>query len=779
MYSKGKSEDCSLFLVLSNILKSIVKMREAKLIMKNKKIISISILFIGLSFFPYFQKINLQNLNSTQNKLDKIIYSPETSTPYTNNFANLTGHGWEVRKVEFSPDGQVLASASHDGSIKLWDITTGKVLHTLQGHYYDVISLAFSPDGKILASGGWGKKINLWDTSSGELLRTWSIDPHIAMDLAFSPDGSSLAVGSGDWGGNWVQPEQNTLKLLNVTNGDILQNFTGHNNAVTSVLFSKDGTMLVSGSWDATVKLWNLTNGNEIRSFNNHTWIISSIALSPDGSTLASGSYDKTIKVWDINSGGLLQNISIANQEVWSVAFSDNNSLLAAAVGQLDYWPRPNAFWEVFGAMQNASIQLWDITNKKLIDTLTGHTHIIESISFSPDGSILASASWDWTVKLWGDYPSITTKAQIDYWPTSSPGTQRVDLTLLNEICEDNSHILHSLVVIRHGKLVFEKYFGDSNHLYTKDSKHILFSATKSFTSTLVGIAIDKGFIRSVNQYVLDFFPEYNFSNVDSRKRNLTLKHLLTMTSGLTWHEEPSNDDLRRMYFNLDSVQYVLDKPMATEPGEYYRYNSGASHLLSAIIQKTTGKTTENFALQYLFKPLGIEESDIIWMADSNGNSYGGIGLFLTPRNMAKLGQLYLDKGLWKGKPVIGRQIIRNQWIAASSKDQIEGILFYGGASPVGIYSGYGYQWWISEDLNSYTAMGYQGQMIFVHPPKDLVIVLTARASLPLDYIIEGVIDTVLPEIDLSWLVFIIMPSLVFILFLFRKRINSVKVKIK
>jgi CubicO group peptidase (beta-lactamase class C family) len=162
-------------------------------------------------------------------------------------------------------------------------------------------------------------------------------------------------------------------------------------------------------------------------------------------------------------------------------------------------------------------------------------------------------------------------------------------------------------------------------------------------------------------------------------------------------------------------------------------------------------------------------------MADSDGNSYGGIGLFLTPRNMAKLGQLYLDKGLWKGKPIIGTQVIRNQWIVAASKDQIDGIS-NGGWFPNGIYSGYGYQWWVSEDLNSYTALGYQGQLIFVHPPKDLVIVLTAEASFATDYIIEDIIDAVLPEIDLSWLAFIIMPSLVLILFLFRKRINGVKV---
>ncbi|MFX1253282.1 MAG: serine hydrolase [Promethearchaeota archaeon] len=686
----------------------------------------------------------------TQNKNFKSTKVPTYSsriknrdpTQFNNNFANLTGHAWKVREVVFSPNGLILASGSSDGSVRLWDVTNGEVLQLLQRHHYDVITLAFSPDGTILASGGWDKKINLWNVSSGALLQTWSVHPHVAMDLAFSPDGSTLAVGSGEWDGEWMTEQNNTLRLLDVTNGEIVRNFTGHTNAVSSVAFSTDGTRLVSGSWDKTVKLWDVTTGAEIRSFTNHTQIISSIALSPDDLTLASGSFDKTIKLWNVSSGALLQNLTVPDQEVWSVAFSGNEPILAAAVGQLDYWPAPNRYWEFFGPMQEGVIQLWNTTSGILVDTLVGHEHIIDSIAFSPDSTILASASWDWTIKLWGNHSPLNVESSIDEWPTSSPEEQRMDSNVLNDVSEMRSTGLHSLLVVRHGKLVFEKYYGDDNHYYTRDSKHVLYSATKSFTSALIGIAIEKGFIESTDQRVLDFFPEYTFSNVDSRKEAMTIEHLLTMTSGIEWFEGAATDDLGQSAFSLNSVQYILDRPMVTEPGTYYRYNSGASHLLSAIIQQTTGSTTLEFALEYLFEPLGIEESDVVWMADSQGNAFGGIGLFLTPRNMAKFGQLYLNNGSWEGE-----QIIPAEWVTVSTSDHIAGLPIIGDARPrYPIATGYGYQWWISFNT-SYSAQGHNGKMIYVHPMEDLIIVFTSESSfLNLYLTITEILNAILPD---------------------------------
>ena len=267
---------------------------------KKRRIIFIVFLLLILFSFPFSQKITEQNIDTTQEGSKNEMYSTKTSTKYNKNFANLTGHAWEVRTVKFSPNGQFLASGSHDGSVRLWNVTSGKVLHVLQGHFYDVISLAFSPDGTILASGGWDMKINLWNLTSGVLLETWSIDPHIAMDLVFSPDGSSLAVGRGERLGDWTSPQQSTIKILNITNGEVLKKFIGHSNEVSSIAFSIDGTILASGSWDNSVRLWNVTTGNLIHSFTNHTHIITSIALSPDNSILTSGSFDKTIKIWKL-----------------------------------------------------------------------------------------------------------------------------------------------------------------------------------------------------------------------------------------------------------------------------------------------------------------------------------------------------------------------------------------------------------------------------------------------------------------------------------------------
>jgi len=744
---------------------------------KKKRIVFIVFLLLILFSFPFSQNIIKQNIDTTQDVSKFKIDSPKISTKYNNNFANLTGHAWEVRKVKFSPNGQLLASGSHDGSVRLWNVTSGEVLHVLQGHFYDVISLAFSPDGTILASGGWDMKINLWNLTSGVLQETWTISPYIAMDLEFSPDGSSLVMGSGERLGDWTNPQQSIIKIFNITNGEVLKKFIGHNNAVSSVTFSIDGTILASGSWDNSVRLWNVTTGNLIHSFTNHTHIITSIALSPDNLILASGSFDRTIKIWNLSSRNLLANLSTTDNEVWSVAFSDNSSLIAAAIGQLSYWPHPSRYWEFFGAMQYASIQLWDITNKNLLDTLEGHDHIIESIAFSPDGSILASASWDWTIKLWGDYPHLNTEIEenTNDLLTSTPEAQGLDSKILDRVSLRWGRSLHSLLIMRHGRLVFEDYYADSNHIYTRDSKHVLFSVTKSFTSALIGIAINEGFIDSIDQSVLDFFPEYNFSNVNSRKERMTLEHLLTMTCGLYWSEVPDNDDLRRLAFSLDSVQFILDQRMSISPGNGFRYNSGASHLLSAIIQQITGNATLEFAQKYLFKPLGIKERDIDWMADSQGNAFGGVGLYLTPRSMAKFGQLYLNMGVWKGT-----QIIPQQWITSSTLDHIEGLPLYGYARPRDPLTGYGYQWWISDTLNSYLAEGYDGKIIFVQPTTSLVIVVTARAELTTLYpLINDILEAILPENNIPLLIFPILPiiliQLAFILYSVRKKVYREK----
>lgn len=264
---------------------------------------------------------------------------------------------------------------------------------------------------------------------------------------------------------------------------------------------------------------------------------------------------------------------------------------------------------------------------------------------------------------------------------------------------------MHGLLIVRHGYIVTEAYF----YPYRQRDRHNIYSCTKSFTSALVGIAIGQGHIDSLDHKVLDFFPEYTVAHDDAQKQAMTLEHLLTMTSGLDWPEfsEPYSslrNILMQMLRRGNWVRFVLDRPMAAEPGTTFNYNTGASHLLSAIMKKTTGMNTSSFARKHLFDPLGI--STVFWRSDPGGVTFGGGGIWMRPRDMAKLGHLYLESGVWDGQ-----QVVPAEWIEASV------------AAPH-----YGYQWWILPD-GAYAALGYKGQRIFVMPHLDMVVVFTGALA--------------------------------------------------
>lgn len=263
---------------------------------------------------------------------------------------------------------------------------------------------------------------------------------------------------------------------------------------------------------------------------------------------------------------------------------------------------------------------------------------------------------------------------------------------------------LHGIVVIRHGVIVAERYYGAFN----ESGRSEIYSCTKSFISTLIGVALDKGLLGSIDQPVLGFFSDRSFENVDERKQTMTIRNLLTMTPGLTWEE--SDATYMQLYSSADWTKTILDRPMAFQPGSQFEYNSGASHILSAIIQKSTGMNTADFARTNLFEPLGI--TGFQWSADSAGLSIGGWGLQLTPREMAKLGYLFLRRGEWDG-----RQIVSSDWVNAATKKQVS----------ADNTLGYGYHWWISADGSAYMALGRYGQAIYVKTDLDLVVVITAQ----------------------------------------------------
>ena len=274
--------------------------------------------------------------------------------------------------------------------------------------------------------------------------------------------------------------------------------------------------------------------------------------------------------------------------------------------------------------------------------------------------------------------PPAATPVNGTYWPTegwriSTPEEQGMDSqkleAMLAEI-KDRDINLHSLLIIRNGYIVSETYFGP----YGQDTKHEMQSAGRSWTSALIGIAIDKGYIDGVDQRILEFFPERTFANMDQQKEAMTVEDVLTMRTGLEWQELPGA--FEQMQKSPDWIQYILDRPMTEEPGTRWNYCSICSHLLTAVLNETTGMNPRAFAEQYLFRPLGI--SDVVWIADPEGIPLGAGGFKLTPRDMAKLGYLYLRNGQWDGQ-----QIVSSEWIRKSTQTY----------SVVNEHLGYAYHW--------------------------------------------------------------------------------------
>lgn len=276
---------------------------------------------------------------------------------------------------------------------------------------------------------------------------------------------------------------------------------------------------------------------------------------------------------------------------------------------------------------------------------------------------------------------------------------------MLHTIQEQNYNI-DSVLIARNGYMVVDAYV----HPFSPDSKHVIHSCTKSIISALVGIAIEEGYIESVQQPVLDFFPERTVAHLDASKEAMTLEHLLTMSSGLNCRDSYLYRwrGLYQMEQSQDWVQFMLDLPMAEEPGTRFEYCNGASFLLSAIIQETTGMSASAFAEKYLFSSLGI--SDVEWPSNPQGITIGWGDLRMRPHDMAKIGYLYLNQGQWDGK-----QILPSAWVEASTCKHISATL----------QDGYGYQWWVA-DNGVYMALGYAGQFIFVVPEQALVVVFTS-----------------------------------------------------
>jgi CubicO group peptidase (beta-lactamase class C family) len=309
----------------------------------------------------------------------------------------------------------------------------------------------------------------------------------------------------------------------------------------------------------------------------------------------------------------------------------------------------------------------------------------------------------------------------------------------VNSIHDGKYSEVHSMLIFRDEKLVFEEYFDghefeyESEHhhgelvTWKRTTPHGVMSVTKSITSACVGIAIENGFIESVHQSIFDYLPEHQHLNTDG-KDEITIEHLLTMTSGLQaneWLVPYSNleNDIVMTYQAEDPIAYVLSKPLEYEPGEHFQYYGGANFVLGEIIKNATELNLDEFSGQYLFEPLGT--APCYWTQISDGVVDGAGGLRITPRDMTKVGVIFLNRGDWNGKRIVSEQWVDksgtpfpgNSWL--NSWDDHWGM------------RGYSYSWWThtfsrsGERIDMFYAGGWGGQYIMVAPELNTVVVFT------------------------------------------------------
>jgi CubicO group peptidase (beta-lactamase class C family) len=308
---------------------------------------------------------------------------------------------------------------------------------------------------------------------------------------------------------------------------------------------------------------------------------------------------------------------------------------------------------------------------------------------------------------------------------------------------------VHSVVVIKNNKLVFEQYwpghdfapFATNYHgayiHFDRNTRHDTHSATKSIVSALVGIAVDRGKIQATRDVVFNYLPETYASRKNQGRERITLEHCLTMTSGLQWNEweapvTATENDLMVFIRAFDPVGYLFSKPVVTEPGSRFYYNGGTVNLLGVVIAYASDESVQTFSSRYLFSPLGI--SNYNWQVlQPSGLTFCSGDIYITPRDMAKVGQLYLNEGTWNGT-----QIVSKEWVRLSTQNHIR--------PPVSWADGYGYLWWLrtlrvnSRSVQAFKAIGWGGQEIFVFKDLAMVVVFTGAnytSNVPCDEIVQ------------------------------------------
>ena len=320
------------------------------------------------------------------------------------------------------------------------------------------------------------------------------------------------------------------------------------------------------------------------------------------------------------------------------------------------------------------------------------------------------------------------------YFDKGKPKDKNMNEDILNDFKKKISkEKILSCLILKDNSLIFEYYKNNK----VEGSLQKINSCTKSVVSALIGTLVDNGLISSVHTPITEFFGDIINKQTDERLKEITIYNLLTMTPGFDWPEFGEWNCFSPMVYSNDIVKFVLERPIIENPGQSMNYNSGCSHLLSAIIQKLTGMSADNYAKEHLFKPLGINNSK--WYEDRKGISLGADGLRITSYDMLKFGNLFLNNGCLDGK-----QIISSKWIKESTRP------LYKTYDNIGHY---GYHWWVSSfnnkdlEINYYFALGYGGQNIIIVPDFNLVVVFTSsmyNSSLsPLLYFKEFILKAI------------------------------------
>lgn len=295
--------------------------------------------------------------------------------------------------------------------------------------------------------------------------------------------------------------------------------------------------------------------------------------------------------------------------------------------------------------------------------------------------------------------------------PRSSPEAQGISSAAIRayvEAADKEITTLHSFMLVRHGHVIAEGWWKPE----AADKPHVLWSLSKSFNATAVGLAAAEGKL-SLEDPVLKFFPAETPADASDNLKAMRVRDLLTMSGG---HDtEPK--------FKIEagpSVKDFLAPPVTHAPGTWFRYNTPGSYMLSAIVTKATGQTVLDFLKPRLFEPLGIENPE--WGATAEGFNFGGYGLFVRTEDIAKFGQLYLQKGKWNGK-----QLLPEKWVAAATSKQVDNDKAPSGKNP-DWRQGYGFQFWRCQH-NAYRGDGRDGQICLVMPEQDAVIAVTAQTG--------------------------------------------------